>query len=183
MDLPAFATRRGAAHGEGRIAKEVARPTSPPREWGACGRGRERIDGQPRGVGWRWLRLRWGRKRAQSISSLPLPAVVSRRRRRGASGCQAQSWSVRRPADSKHQSSGFRARYRPINTHAYTYALTHIHTTHTHTYCVRTTSVRARASVISRAGRRTRVYRVDRTNSGVGHISCARTPRITRVRL
>lgn len=120
-------SRRDVAHGEGRIAKEVARPTSPPREWGACGRGRERIDGQPRRRrGWRWLRLRWGRKRAQGISSLPLPAVASRRRRRGASGCQAQSWSVRRPADSKHQSSGFRARYRPINTHAYTYALTHI---------------------------------------------------------
>lgn len=132
------------------------------------------------------MRPRWGRKRAQGISPLPLLAAASRRRRRGASGCQAQSWSVRRPADSKHRSSGFRARYRLINTHAYTYALTRVHPD-TRTPCTYHTRARARArasvrpSVISRAGRRTRVYRDAGEQWCRTHIVHTYTPRTTHL--
>lgn len=45
----------------------------------------------------------WGRKRAQGGISSPTTSDASRRRWRGASGRQAQSWSVRRPADSRYR--------------------------------------------------------------------------------
>ena len=68
----------------------------------------------------------WGGKRAQASPLRPPPGRDGQRRR-GAPRRQAQSWSVRRPADSRHQSRGFRARYRTINTHIHIYIYTYIY--------------------------------------------------------
>jgi len=114
----------------------------------------------------------------------PYQRDASRRWRRGASGRQAQSWSVRRPADSRHRSSEFRARYRPINTHAtptHPRTRTHIRTythVHKHTRVCRNSDQSARARAYThihtrtrrtRTRTRTHVYRawiITRTHSG-----------------
>ena len=75
-----------------------------------------------------------GRKARAGLSP-PSPPRRDGQRRRGAPRRQAQSWSVRRPADSRHQSCGFRARYTTINTHIHRFAHVRSHArTHARTY-------------------------------------------------